>query len=257
VLTLPTMGLLALGVLWVNTLLIASDAWRRRAALSARLAALREARARGALVQAEIVNGKGDGGAFARRRVRQVGRAMTVPGPQRILFTDAGSEGAVLGGEVRVGERALSVEAAAGAELWCLPAGERGGVAAFDEAWPRASTFKGVSSELVCSLGVGDRAWLWIEEEGARVRLVASEDPEVVVGRARLPLVGIVVAALGGAALVTVLALWPPAFGAISTLGGVLGLVFFLAIQPLGTAARDRARLPFEQRVGGLWQRPG
>ncbi|GAB4200526.1 MAG: hypothetical protein OHK0013_11640 [Sandaracinaceae bacterium] len=258
-LSLPTMGVLALGVLWLNTLLIAADAWRRRAALSRRLETLRAARSQGALVLADVTEGKGEGGAFATRRVRQVGRAMTVPGPQRILFTDASSEGAVHGGRARVGDRTVEVGPSPAAELWCMPRDERGGAEAFDQAWPRASTFKGVPTELVCTVGPGDRVWLWIEGEGeqVRVRLVASEDPVEVVTRARRPLLGVASAAVVGATLVTGLALWPPAFGPISTLGGALGLAFFLGIQPLGTAARDRARLPPERHVGGLWHRPG
>jgi hypothetical protein len=252
------MGLLALGVLWVNTLLIAGDAWRRRGALARRLTELRAARARGTLVVAEIVRGAASDGVFARRRVQQVGRAMTVPGPQRILFTDARSEAEVYGGEVRIGEQTFAVEAAPDVELWCAPSAERGDVGAFDEAWPHASTFKGLCTELVHVLRPGDRAWVWLdrEGEGARVRLVASDDPVGVLERAQVPLAAVAVGALVGASVVTALALWPPPFGLVSTLGGALGLAFFLVIQPLGTAARDRARLPSEQPVGGRWQRP-
>jgi hypothetical protein len=255
------MGALALGVLWVNTLLIALDAWRRRAALSRRLAALRASRASGALVEAEILEGRGPGGAFAERSVRQVGRALTVEGPPRILFTDASASGEVFGGRAKVGGEELEIVPAAEVELWCSPSPEaRGDLSEFEAAWSRASTFKGFSTVLSRTAGKGARVWLWLEPSAGAtrsVRLVSTDDPTLVVGRARRPLAVLVLVALAGAAAVTALAAWPPVFGLVSTLGGALALVFFLAIQPLGTAARDRARLPSEGHVGGVWQRPG
>jgi hypothetical protein len=52
----------------------------------------------------------------------------------------------------------------------------------------------------------------------------------------------VVAGMLLGAAACTTLALWPPVFGRISTVGGLAGLAFFLLVQPLGTALRDHAR---------------
>lgn len=257
------MGVLALCVLWVNTLLIAADALKRHAVLGERLRALRASRGRGTLITASIVRGEGPEGVFATSDVEQLGRALTVRGPQRIAFTDRAARPILHGGVVRAGDREVVVAARESAEVWCGKVTSRGGSDAFDAAWPAASTFRGFTTTLARRLRPGDDVWVELEgqggdgEGGARVRLVACEDPERVVVRARRPLRALVVGALGGAALVTLLALWPPVFGTVSTLGGFAALVFFLAIQPLGTAARDLALLPDRRPMGGLWQRPG
>ncbi|MBX7195299.1 MAG: hypothetical protein K1X94_24805 [Sandaracinaceae bacterium] len=252
------MGALALGVLWVNTLLIAADALRRRARLGARLAELRDARARGTLVRGRVTRGAGEGDAFATRTVEQVGRAMTVSGPQRILFTDRATRGQLHGGRVSLGDREIDVLGTDATEVWCEAPAERGDKTAFDAAWQNASTFKGFSTTLARSVRAGEELWLWLAGDGdvREARLVSSEDPALVVARARRPLALLALGAVAGAAAVTTVALWPPVFGAISTVGGALALVFFLGIQPLGTAARDKALLPDRQKVGGLWQRP-
>ena len=85
-LTLPWMGLFALAAFWVNVLLIAMAAWKSAQAL--RLRAQDLARP-DALLVGKVERGKGDAGVFARRTTEQVGRALTVQGPQRILFVDA------------------------------------------------------------------------------------------------------------------------------------------------------------------------
>ncbi len=257
------MGLVALAALWVNMCLVAADAWRRRSRLGAQLAELRASRLAGSLVRATIVDGAGEKGVFATSVVEQLGRAMTVPGPRRILFTDRARRSHVAGGTARAGELTISVQPASVSEVWSaresiLGSGED--VAAFDRAWEPASTFKGFSRTLEHRLGPGDEVWLWLEappERGrASARLVAGEDPELSLARARGPLSAVIVVSLGGLALVTSLALWPPALGHISMLGAVGGLALFLGAPPLGTAARDRALLPSQQRVGGTWQRP-
>jgi len=47
----------------------------------------------------------------------------------------------------------------------------------------------------------------------------------------------------------------PPVFGTVSTVGGALALAFFLLVQPAAVAARNAARTPDRQPVGGIWQR--
>ena len=51
------------------------------------------------------------------------------------------------------------------------------------------------------------------------------------------------------------MALWPPVFGLVSTLGGALCLAFFLIVQPAGTALRDAVRVPSRAIVRGQWKR--
>ncbi|HZO12649.1 MAG TPA: hypothetical protein VFB62_05315, partial [Polyangiaceae bacterium] len=54
----------------------------------------------------------------------------------------------------------------------------------------------------------------------------------------------------------TYLALYPPIFGTVSIVGGALGLVFFLLVQPAGTAIRDAVRVPSVAQLRGSWVRP-
>ncbi len=253
------MGALALLVLWVNILLIAADAMKRHARLNERMRGLRQSRAKGTLIAARIVKGEGPGGVFATSDVEQLGRAVTMAGPQRIAFTDRAAHPVLHGGVVRAGEREITVPGAEGAEVWCGKVASRGGREAFDAAWPSASTFRGYTSTLERRLRVGDDVWIELDGDGSgsAIRLVACEDPELVVARARRPLRALVATALLGAAGFTFVALWPPVFGAVSTAGAFAALVFFLVIQPLGTAARDHALLPHRRPIGGLWQRPG
>lgn len=260
-LSLEIMGFFALGVLWVNTLLIAADALKQHAELGRWRARIEAARAGGRLVRARITAGDGPDGAFATHTIDQVGRAMTVSGPQRILFTDRAARGVLHGGRIELGGREVIVAAASAPLVWCLAEGARGDRAAFDEAWPRASTFKGFARFVERRVGKGEEVWLWLEEsrepEGSvRARLVSLEDPALVVAASRAPLRRLVLTALTGVVVVTTLALWPPVFGVVSTLGAAAGIGFFLTIQPLGVAAREKGALPDRRRVGGLWERP-
>lgn len=253
------LGVLALGILWVNTLLIAAAAMKRRARIGAVLAGLVAARRDGALIAGVVEEGRGPGGALATRRVEQIGRAMTTRGPDRILFTDRRARSEVHGGVVRTdgGER-VEVPARPGedAEVWI--AGEvappRSGD--FEAAWSRASTNKGLASTLELAVSEGARVWVERAAPGGDPIRVATIDPIATCERKRSMLLGFAAAAVLGCAIVSAIALWPPAFGAVSTIGGVLCVAYFLAIQPLGTAARDAARLPPEGLVGGIWQRP-
>ena len=68
---------------------------------------------------------------------------------------------------------------------------------------------------------------------------------------------GFIVAFLVGSAGITVLALWPPVFGRVSTLGGALGLVYFLGfLLPGGVLVRDAVRPASVAFVRGRWTRP-
>jgi hypothetical protein len=62
--------------------------------------------------------------------------------------------------------------------------------------------------------------------------------------RLRLLVVAFIVGELLACAFATRLALWPPVFGRVSTIGGVLCLAFFLAVTPVGVWVRDRCRPP-------------
>lgn len=267
-LTREIMGLLALGILWVNSALVFAVALKQLGNVLGLRRRLLAARARGALVSGIA---RADGERFALRRITQLGRAITTKGPDRILFTDGPQAFDVLGGSIETDGEPLRVEPAHGpeAEVWLsrVRAGEGAGCeggAAFERAWAEATTFKGFARDVELEVRSGDRIWVLGAREGDAI-VPAGDAPLVVsmidpvafaASRARILTLFIVVgivALLG----VTAIALWPPRFGLVSTIGGALGLAYFLAIQPLGTAVRDAVKTPGRALVGALWRRPG
>lgn len=249
-LSLPWMGLLALAAFWVNVVLIAMAAWKSLGALSVR----RHELAQRALLHATVVQGRGDGGAFARRTVEQVGRAMTTRGPRRILFVDAKDAHEVLGGTVRVEDATREITTKPDALLWSEPSRcVRVASTDFERAWSEASTSRGVRTSSTKVVGPAEKVWLLLDASG-EVELVATMDPQVEVARGMRVLWLLMLITLVPALAITALILTPPVFGPLSTLGGLLALAFFLAIQPVAVELQDRARLPNAQRVGGVWR---
>ncbi|UJR80072.1 hypothetical protein [Sandaracinus amylolyticus] len=252
------LGVLALGILWVNTLLIAAAAWQQRSALGALRATMIAGRRDGTLASGVVAEGRGPDGAIAVRHVEQMGRALTISGPDRILFTERGVDEEIFGGVVRTdaGEM-LDVAPARGesVEIWLradAPAARN--ESDFERAWSCASTNKGCVSTLEQRVEHGARVWVHRGADG--VMRLATLDPVAECTRKRALLAGFAVLTVLSCAVVSLIACWPPVLGTISTLGGVLGVAYFLAIQPIGTAVRDAARIPPERLVTGVWQRP-
>lgn len=260
------MGLLALGILWVNTGLVLAVALRQLQNLMALRGRLAEATRRGALVSGRARASD----RFAVRRITMIGRAITTKGPDRILFTDGPQSFEVLGGEIETEKGTIEIEATppAASEVWTDASREREGTACasaaeFSRAFSDASTFKGFSRDAEIEIKDGDRVWVYgVREEN---RITASEEQPLVVSAidpiafcsSRMRLIALFI---GASAIVlgaiTALAVWPPHFGLLSTIGGALGLAYFLAIQPLGTAVRDAVKTPARRLVGATWQRP-
>lgn len=241
------LGVLTLGVLVVNTSLIVFVAWKRRHFLG-------EVRRRWAKrEQATVQHGLGPGGILAQRRISQLGRALTVRGPDRIVFTDASTESECFGGAISRGASgALTLEATRDVELWLAEATpERDH--SFDDAWARASTNKGFATLVDIDIEPGTQVWV-CHEQGTLC--IATFDPLEYCDRMRRVLALFCVGSVLCLVLVTALACSPPVFGPLSTLGAALGVAFFLAIQPLGVAVRDYTLLPPMREVGGTWARP-
>ncbi len=268
------MGLLALSILWVNTLLIAAAAWKEIAALSVwrRRFALLDGDEGAGLVRARVTEGAGPGGALAVQRVEQVGRAATQDdgGRRVILFADRSAAGEIFGGVVaREGSgAAISVDAEANAEVW-MPAAalEARGACASDEAFDRAyesarkargfaRAVEGAATGEVFLFGqlrpMGKGLALSPAKSGAARGHLRSAP----VGRAQDQARGALhhrryrrrrrVHGSGAVA---------PRFGVVSTLGGAACLGFFLIVQPAGTALRDAVRLPSRASLRGRWRR--
>jgi hypothetical protein len=245
VLSNPVMGVLALAILWVNTLLVSADVARQARALLRRRGAMRPAR------------GRVTRGALAVRRVEQVGRAGSAEGT--ILFHDRGASGEVLGGTLeQEGGEEIEVEASPSAEVWLTAAElERAAACAsaeaFDDAYASARKARGFSRTVTATVGAGQEVFVVRGEGGAL--LVATMDPRGLLARKAALAAAFIAGALVLAAGCTAVALWPPVFGTVSTLGGALCLGFFLLVQPAGTALRDAVLVPSLAPLRGRWTR--
>ncbi|MEZ4337395.1 MAG: hypothetical protein R3B82_12300 [Sandaracinaceae bacterium] len=178
-LTRELMGLLALGILWLNGLLVVTVAFKQLGAtVRAVRRRFREARERGRLFVGVVKEGE----PIALRHVSQLGRAITTRGPERILFTDGPQSFEVLGGVVETGEGDLRVAAAQPglSEVWVAPerAAQAGACPSpdeFDEAFGEASKYKGYSREIEIPIRAGDRVWIIGDREGDTVGPSESE----------------------------------------------------------------------------------
>lgn len=253
-LTHEIMGLLALGVLWVNTLLVVGAALGQMGSLLGHLKTLRTLR------RGVVHRGDADG-VLARFEVEQTGhKAADDRDRQAILFHDRGCRSVVPGGAIEIDgethalmdtEVDVWVEASALREAARCP-----DIAAFDAAFAKAKKAKGFRRTVVAALREGDE--VWVAGTTSSPKLLASFDPRGLLRGKVLFLAAFCVAMTGLSAAATYLALWPPYFGTVSTVGGILGLVHFLVIlQPAGVAARDLAKVPAESQLGGSWTKPG
>ncbi len=243
----PAMGVLALGILWLNTLLIAAAALTQRRALGELAQSLARAQRDGALVRGTVTEGRGEGGAIVTRTVSQVGRAMTVSGPDRILLTESIAQHEVHGGTI--GAEPIA-EGETIERVWLAPdVPLKRALDDFDDAFRRASTTRGLTTSASASVREGEPIWF------QRGQILSTVDPLRTVATKRRGLLFFAIAAvlLGGA--ITAAILWPPVFGPLSTAGGAVALLFFLLVQPAGVKVRNWARLPDEQPRSDVWQR--
>jgi hypothetical protein len=264
-LTRELMGWLALGILWINTLLVVGAAFAPMRELLGRLALAR----RHGVWRGRAIRDANSDDVVAWHAVDQVGRkAADDHGRRAILFHDRGFASGMAGGRIEVDGVELSLPALDddSCEVWvergdqqrvgACPSAER-----FDDALRAASKAKGFVRELRTELSDGAELWVVAAKSGAELckpeegkLLVASFDPRPWLRRRVALAFGFQLAMIAIAAVVSWLVLTPPIFGTISTIGGVLGLAFFLLIlQPGGVALRDAIRLPSLAFVRGSW----
>jgi hypothetical protein len=281
------MGLLALGILWLNTLLVAAAAAKELAALLEKRRSLRAlnlgAGDQGAgVVMGRVLRGDGPGGALAAQSIEQIGRSAGEGGEagstRAILFSDRAASGVIFGGALRVElapgkTEEVTVAAAEGAEVW-LPkeelekAAEGPSAERFDRAYEDAKKARGFARTVTASVEPGRTVWVAGEltREGSAgvfcicpvrggAALVSTVDPRALCSRKIALSVAAIAGILAGAAGSTALALTRPHFGLVSTIGGAASLAFFLLVQPAGTALRDAVRLPHRAFLRGAWRR--
>jgi len=266
--TQSLVGLFALFVLWINTLLIVSAALQSFCAIGARRQRMRPLAARSAgvgLVAGTVARGE----PLARRMIDQVGRqAAGSAGQQTILFHDRGYRSEVIGGALRVGDAELAL-AAPGAEaqveVWVddatLAAAATGEDAQFTAAYAEARKARGYARVVIAELRPGQRVWALGEVKAGRLApdatgelVLSSFDPRAWCVHKQLLLALFIVGVLVTAGACTTLALWPPRFGTVSTLGGALGLAYFLGVQPIAVQLRDLGRPPAVAILRGSWR---
>lgn len=245
------MGAFCLGVVWLNALLIAMHVLQARAALGAEAARL------GVVVRGRVV--RGEGGCLAEARITQRGRAITTRGPDRILFTESSRTCRVGAGEIEALGEKLAVRPAEGASVWPLAAEGARVETSFEDAFGAASTNRGVASEVRIALGnAGDEVWVAGVRDGnvLEARVVSDADPRRVLASGRARALAFVVASLSVLGGITSLMLVRPWFTGWSTFGGVLGVAYFLVVQPLAVSLREAIAVPSARLRGGIWQRP-
>jgi hypothetical protein len=275
-LTNERMGYLALGILWLNSGLVAAAAVRQAAALWHRARWWiacdpiegATGRFRGRIVQ----------GPAAVLVVEQLGRFGATQ-EKSIVWHDRGARSEVLGGAVELdGGAQAQLVPTSSAEVWIDDteverAARCPDASTFAATWDRARQPKGVAREVRVVLEAGRSIEIvgTLRRRGDTLTLVApgeagSGAPLVVSTldgarwlrrRALAVLLGFVPAVIAGAALCTALALTAPIFESWpSKLGGLAGLGFFLAVLPAGTAVRDAIRVPSRRELGGRWRAP-
>lgn len=250
-LTNELMGLLGLGILWVNTLLVAGAALARARELAA---FARSLRGRG-LREATLIAGR------AVLAIDQVGRYGA--GRQRhVLWHDRAHRSVIEGCEVEANGERVTLPAAPHALVWLEERAANEAAActsdrAFDDVFAGARKARGHARTVEVSVPRGARVWIAGEGSSASPLLVASIDPIAWCrGRASALALAFVPAIIALAAGITWVALYPPVFGHVSMVGGGLALLFFLLVLPAGTAMRDWARDPHERYVRGRWVEP-
>lgn len=243
------LGVAALAIVALNALLVAAHA-----AAEAR----RHLASRRALGTVQVGVARGE---LAAHEVEQVGRALD-GGEMAIAFTDRVFRSEVIGGVVDIDGRAVRVVGAAGALVWPLVARQREAAALPDDATFEATHAKargprGATVVVRTTVRAGDQVWLAGEREGDELRatVVALRDPRAFHASAAARELALAVVELAVFAALAALALWPPAFGTVSTVGGVLLLAYFLLVQPAGVWVEDALRPPPVAFLRGEWRR--
>jgi hypothetical protein len=148
------------------------------------------------------------------------------------------------------------------AQVW-FSAAERSQAAActgttqFDALAATASTGAGGLRTVRTTVRAGQTVWLAGARRGEQlvVDLVATFDPRRFVRARLLATAGLIALNLAWVVLGTALALWPPVFGTVSTLGALVLIGHFLGMTPLAMASRERSRPPDVAVLRGGWER--
>lgn len=220
-------------------------------------------------------------GPLALCEIEQTGRvgSSDTETKRSISFHDRRYVGRAPGGTLDVEGRSVRVAEASSADVW-VEASElatRGAMtspAELDAAYPDAKRGRGFHRTVSVSLERGRRVWAFGSldvspdspdralptlgtlgpSKATGTLLVATFEPLSFTRAARAKLFGFAFTLLAAAAGVTALALVPPTFGPLSTVGAALGLALFLLAQPAGVSVKEAVRDPGKQPLRGAWR---
>jgi hypothetical protein len=252
------MGILALGILWVNTLLIAAMALKE----SGKLARLRSSL--GNVGRGRVLSGDGPQGALFAFEVTQRGR-LGASLPPRILFHDRAHSQVVYGGSVALQDgRHIAIPSGSNLEIWIDDASFQDAArcpsdAAFAGASAEARTARGYERKVSAAISVDQEVFVQTPPDaempiGARP-IVATLDPRAWLSTRVAFARAFALGELTLAGVCTFLSLHAPRFGVVSTIGGAASLVFFLMVQPAGALVRDALRIPSLALRTSVWTR--
>ena len=249
------LGLLALAVVWTAALLCALASVSYARMLGKKADALRLK-----LAKATIVSGLGDDGSFARHEIEQIGRALDGDLPA-IAFSDKTYRGRLFGGVLSIDGQEVEVagDAREDAPVWTsLEAREQAakveGDERFDAFYKDARGSKGSPRVVATSLVAGDTVFV-ARDPSEGVLLVSSIDPLAFYAARRRAHWIFALVELAVCAALTRVALQPPVFALVSTLGGAALLGFFLGVQPIGVSVEEGSREPFRAYLRGTHKR--
>lgn len=251
-LTRELMGSALLVLAWVTAGLVALDAWIDLSAMRARLRAWKTGLKRGTVKADELATHE------VEQRIKQLDGEQ--PG---LVFFDRQHLSHVKGGAVTLDDGAqVEVVGAPQAEVWFdeatrLSAAACHGASEFDAMFSSAQGAGGGLRTVRSHLRAGQPVWLVGTQDGARftATLVSNFDPRTFARARIVASLGVIAASLAWVAVGTVLALWPPVFGAVSIAGAVVLVGHFLGMTPLAMAAREKSRTPAVAFVRGTWTR--
>lgn len=283
-LTHEVMGVFALGVLWLNAVLVALAALARARDLLVMRAVMKPidpARPDGYGVLSgrlealapQVTPGVA-GAPLAELLVEQVGR-YAAGSKRAILWHDRSHASTIRASKLAVGDQTFEVDAASElqARVWLdaatvAAAAACEGRAAFEATFPAARKAKGAARTVCIPIVAGTTVWLVAdarrEDRGivlgattAAPIVVSTFDPRAWLGRRATWLILFAPIALALCAGCTATALRPPVFdGTVSKLGGLASFIYFLLVLPAGTRMRDLTALPHTRGLRGRWDGP-
>jgi hypothetical protein len=249
------LGLLALAVVWTAALLCALASVSYARMLGKKADSLRPR-----LAKAVVVSGLGEGDVFAAHEIEQIGRALDgdLPG---IAFSDKAYRARIFGGVLSIDGKDVEIaeDPREDAPVWTSEtarqeAAKVEGDERFDGYYKDARGSKGSPRVVTTRLSAGDTVYIAREASG-EVSLVSAIDPlEFYAARRRAHWIFALVE-LAVCAALTRVALHPPVFELVSTLGGAALLGFFLGVQPIGVSVEEGSREPFRAYLRGTHKR--